>query len=128
MPNTFALPIFDSKLYSGMAKTVKKNSAEVAETFYPKSRRQWRDWLKKNHLSKDSIWLIHYKKHTGLPSITWAEAVEEALCFGWIDSKAKPVDDNKYIQFFSKRKPGSTWSKINKDKIEALTADKKMFP
>lgn len=90
------------------------------ETFYPKKLQDWREWLQNHHATKLSIWLIYYKKNSGRPSISWSEAVDEALCFGWIDSKAKPIDDQKYMQFFSRRKPKSMWSRINKNKVENL--------
>ncbi|MBT1704088.1 YdeI/OmpD-associated family protein [Fulvivirgaceae bacterium PWU20] len=96
---------------------------DETETFYPKNRKEWRSWLKKYHHKKESIWIIYYKKAANKPTLNWAEAVAEALCFGWIDSKAKPVDDEKYIQFFTRRKPTSMWSKINKDKVEQLIAE-----
>lgn len=90
------------------------------ETFYPVSRQAWRAWLEENHRSKQSVWLVYYKKKTSMASITWSEAVDEALCFGWIDSKAKPLDEEKFMQFFSRRKPRGTWSKVNKEKIKRL--------
>jgi len=90
------------------------------ETFCPTSRQQWRQWLEENHRSKQAVWLIYYKKKTSIASITWSEAVDEALCFGWIDSKAKALDDEKFMQFFSIRKPKSVWSKVNKEKIRQL--------
>lgn len=91
------------------------------ETFCPKSRQEWREWLEDNHLEKQSIWLIYYKKKTNIPTVTYSDAVDEALCFGWIDSKAKSIDKQKSIQFFSKRKVKSVWSKVNKDKVARLT-------
>ncbi|PWB22786.1 YdeI/OmpD-associated family protein [Flavobacterium sp. HTF] len=96
------------------------------ETFYPKSKQDWRKWLKINHQKKQSIWLICYKKQANIPTITWSEAVDEALCFGWIDSTRKSLDSEKFIQYFTKRKPGSNWSKINKDKIERLISENLM--
>lgn len=93
------------------------------EIFCPKSRQEWREWLQVNHATKQSIWLIYYKKKSNLPTILYNDAVDEALCFGWIDSKAKPIDEEKYMQFFTKRKPKSIWSKINKEKIERLTKE-----
>lgn len=93
------------------------------ETFYPKSRKDWRKWLIKNHLSKPSIWLIFYKASTNKPSLSWSEAVDEALCFGWIDSTKKSIDQERYMQYFCRRKPKSTWSKINKDKVVHLIKD-----
>ncbi|MFN3999382.1 YdeI/OmpD-associated family protein [Algoriphagus sp.] len=91
------------------------------ETFSPKSRQEWRDWLQENHDKKQSIWLIYYKKESKQPSLVYSDAVDEALCFGWIDSKSKPIDSDRYMQFFCKRKAKSVWSKINKAKIDRLT-------
>lgn len=99
---------------------------EEIETFYPSTQTDWREWLQENHLSKQSVWLIYYKKKSKIPSISWSEAVDEALCFGWIDSTARPIDDEKYMQFFTKRKATSVWSKINKDKVEKLITAGKM--
>lgn len=94
------------------------NKESEIEMFYPASQKDWRKWLQKNHDKKQSVWLIRYKIRSGMPTISWSEAVDEALCFGWIDSKAKPVDDEKYMQFFCKRKAGSMWSKVNKEKVK----------
>lgn len=88
--------------------------------FYPTSQADWRQWLEENHLSKQSVWLVFYTKSSEKPSISWSEAVDEALCFGWIDSKKIKIDEEKSHQFFSKRKPQSTWSKINKEKVKNL--------
>lgn len=96
------------------------------ETFCPKSRSEWRTWLEKNHETKQSVWLIYYKVSTKIPSLSWSEAVDEALCFGWIDSTKKTIDNERYMQYFSKRKPTSTWSNINKDKVAGLIQDNLM--
>jgi uncharacterized protein YdeI (YjbR/CyaY-like superfamily) len=93
------------------------------ETFCPKSREDWRNWLIANHQTKDSIWLICYTKKSKQPSVNWSEAVDEALCFGWIDSTRRSIDASSFMQFFCKRKPNSTWSKINKDKVDQLIAN-----
>jgi uncharacterized protein YdeI (YjbR/CyaY-like superfamily) len=90
------------------------------KTFYAKSRKAWRAWLKKNHLKEQAVWLIIYRKETGIPSVYYSEAVDEALCFGWIDSKPNKRDDESFYQFFSKRNPKSNWSKVNKAKVEQL--------
>lgn len=90
------------------------------EIFYPTSQSEWRQWLQQNHLSKQSVWLIQYKKKSNIPTISWSDAVDEALCFGWIDSVKKSIDDEKTMQFFSRRKPKGTWSKINKEKVKRL--------
>jgi len=86
----------------------------------PANRRQWRQWLQKNHSKKPSVWLMCYKKKSKQPTISWSDAVDEALCFGWIDSIRKTIDEERFVQFFSKRKACSTWSKVNKEKIETL--------
>lgn len=90
------------------------------QTYYAKTREEWRDWLAKNHQSEKSVWLIIYKKASQVPSVYYPEAVDEALCFGWIDSKPNKRDANSYYQFFSTRNPNSKWSKINKDKVANL--------
>jgi len=90
------------------------------EIFYPTSQTVWRKWLQENHLSKQAVWLVFYNKKSEKKSITWSEAVDEALCFGWIDTKKIKFDEETSHQFFSKRKPKSTWSKINKNKVEKL--------
>jgi len=93
------------------------------ETFYPKSRKEWREWLQNHHDKKKSVWLIYYKKKSNVPTVIYSEAVDEALCFGWIDSKAKPIDEHTFMQFFSRRKEKSVWSKVNKEKIDRLTKE-----
>jgi uncharacterized protein YdeI (YjbR/CyaY-like superfamily) len=103
-------------------------SVKETETFYPSNKKQWRAWLQKNHAKKQSVWLVCYKVKSGKPSITWSDAVDEALCFGWIDSVRKSIDDETFVQFFSKRKPTSAWSKINKAKIERLIDEELMRP
>lgn len=93
------------------------------KTFYAKNSLAWRKWLIKNHLTENSVWLIIYKKDSKTPSITYSEAVDQALCFGWIDSKPNKRDEKSYYQFFSKRKPKSVWSKINKEKVKYLISE-----
>jgi uncharacterized protein YdeI (YjbR/CyaY-like superfamily) len=90
------------------------------KTFHAKARKELRNWLEKNHQSEKSIWLIIYKKESETPSIYYPEAVDEALCFGWIDSKPNKRDEHSYYQFFSKRNPKSNWSKVNKEKVSIL--------
>lgn len=96
------------------------------DTFYAESPAAWRNWLSENHASQKSIWLIIYRKESGVPSLTYNEAVNEALCFGWIDSKPNKRDEKSFFQFFAKRNPKSNWSKVNKDKVEMLLANGKM--
>lgn len=87
------------------------------EIFYPIDSRAWREWLMENHQTKQAVWIVFHKKSSEKKSITWSEAVDVALCFGWIDSKKISVDNETSHQYFSRRKPKSTWSKINKQKI-----------
>jgi uncharacterized protein YdeI (YjbR/CyaY-like superfamily) len=90
------------------------------ETFYAQNRKEWREWLEKNHQNYVGVWLIYYKVKSDKPSIQYSEAVKEALCFGWIDSKVKSLDRERYMQVFTPRKPKSVWSKLNKQYIEEL--------
>ncbi|UPK69488.1 YdeI/OmpD-associated family protein [Chitinophaga filiformis] len=101
---------------------------KAIETFCPVDRLQWREWLQKHHRTKASIWLIYYRKKTNLSTLTWSDAVDEALCFGWIDSTSKPIDDEKFMQFFTRRKTNSVWSKINKGKVQRLIDEGLMMP
>lgn len=88
--------------------------------FYATDRTEWRQWLQENHATAKGVWLIYFKKSSGKIRVEYGEAVEEALCFGWIDSVAKPVDEFCYKQLFSPRKPKSNWSKLNKERVEIL--------
>ncbi|MBD2182748.1 YdeI/OmpD-associated family protein [Planktothrix sp. FACHB-1355] len=90
------------------------------ETFYATNGKEWRDWLEKNHRTSIGVWLIYYKVKSGQPSIKYTEAVKEALCFGWIDSKVKALDAERYMQIFTPRQPKSVWSKLNKQYVEEL--------
>lgn len=92
----------------------------MTETFYPQNPQEWRRWLEQNHLSKTSVNLIFYKKGSGKPTLSWSEAVDEALCFGWIDSTKRTLDHERYTLYFGRRKPYSTWSKINREKVTIL--------
>ena len=94
---------------------------KTIEAYHPSNKEEWRMWLEVNHEKKDSIWLIFDKKSSANPNLTWSEAVDEALCFGWIDSLKKTIDSEQYKQYFSKRKVNSIWSKTNKDKVKYLT-------
>ncbi|MDC6388438.1 YdeI/OmpD-associated family protein [Maribacter sp. PR1] len=91
-----------------------------AKEICPRSREEWRDWLELNHKEKDAIWLVFYKKGTPNFNLSWSESVDESLCFGWIDSTIKTIDNERFKQYFSKRKPKSNWSKVNKDKVKML--------
>jgi uncharacterized protein YdeI (YjbR/CyaY-like superfamily) len=100
--------------------------ADALKTFYPKTNEAWRKWLEKNHTKENCIWVIYYKKISSQPRVNYSDAVDIALCYGWIDSRQKPIDEEKYMQFFCKRKPKSVWSRVNKAKVERLIAEGKM--
>lgn len=95
-----------------------KNTEEI----HLNSQNEWRKWLQENHLKKDAIWLIFYKQSSANFNFSWSAAVDEALCFGWIDSTKKTIDNERYKQYFSKRKPKSNWSRVNKNKVKSLIA------
>jgi uncharacterized protein YdeI (YjbR/CyaY-like superfamily) len=95
---------------------------------YVKTREEWRKWLEENHSNMRGIWLIYYKKISGKPRILYNDAVEEALCFGWIDGKIKRVNDDYYIQWFTPRRSGSRWSKLNISRIQKLIKEGRMKP
>ncbi len=105
-----------------------KSGAEVdlGKTLYVTERKSWRRWLAKNADKEKEIWLVYYRKETGKPRIAYDDAVEEALCYGWIDSTQKKLDDERFAQRFSPRKPSSRLSQANKERIRKLVAQKKM--
>jgi uncharacterized protein YdeI (YjbR/CyaY-like superfamily) len=96
------------------------------DIFHATDRKSWRSWLKANHKTRKGVWLIFFKANNEKKSVSYAEAVEEALCYGWIDSRKKKLDDTRSIQFFSKRNPKSYWSSLNKKRVAMLIARKKM--
>lgn len=91
-----------------------------------KSRQAWHDWLVKNHGTAKEIWLAYYKKGSGKTSVTYREALEEALCFGWIDSVIRRLDEERYAQKYTPRNVKSVWSAANKARIEKLVAEGRM--
>lgn len=102
----------------------KKRSSDLpSPVIRPASRATWRRWLERHHASKAEVWLAYYKKHTGKPSVRYAEAVEEALCFGWIDGIVKRVDEDSYIQRYTPRRPASQWSMVNLRRFERLVQE-----
>jgi uncharacterized protein YdeI (YjbR/CyaY-like superfamily) len=106
-------------------ETHREDSVRV---FYAKDQQSWRQWLIQNHLVEQSVWLVIFKKDSGTPSVFYPEAVDEALCFGWVDSKPNKRDHQSYYQFFSKRNPKSNWSGVNKRKAESLQNAGKLAP
>ncbi len=97
-----------------------ERSQDQQEHYYARDREEWRQWLEKNHVTSRGVWLISYKQQAGQPFVAYADAVEEALCFGWIDSRPNVLDEERYARFFSPRKPKSPWSRLNKQRIEKL--------
>jgi uncharacterized protein YdeI (YjbR/CyaY-like superfamily) len=102
-----------------------KPKTEFSTIFF-QTQKKWRDWLSKNHSSADGIWLRLYKKDSGIKSINHDEALDEALCFGWIDGQAKSYDEESYLQKFTPRRKRSIWSKRNTEKVQQLIKDGKM--
>jgi uncharacterized protein YdeI (YjbR/CyaY-like superfamily) len=93
---------------------------KITETFHPASRAGWRAWLRKNHTTADVIWIVYDKG--AARNVTYAEAVEEALCYGWIDGIVKPIDEKQYAQRFTPRKNKTNWSNLNRKRFEAMEA------
>lgn len=93
---------------------------------YIATREAWREWLAANHAMQKDVWLAYAKKHTGLPRIAYQDAVDEALCFGWIDSTTHRVDEAYYAQRFTPRRPKSEWSEINRKRYRALVREGRM--
>lgn len=99
---------------------------EIGKTLYVSTRKAWRSWLAKRHATEKEIWVIYYKKNSGKPRIPYNDAVEEALCYGWIDSILKPIDGEKYAQRFSPRKPKAKWSAMNIERLRRLLRQRKV--
>jgi uncharacterized protein YdeI (YjbR/CyaY-like superfamily) len=98
------------------------------KTFDARTVERWRGWLKRHHDSENEVWLIFHKKHTGKPSVAYKDALDEALCYGWIDSLIKRIDDNRYARKFTPRKAESNWSSINIKRYNELKAAKRLAP
>jgi uncharacterized protein YdeI (YjbR/CyaY-like superfamily) len=101
-------------------------SAADLPTIHPRDRQEWRTWLEEHHATSSGVWLISFKKGTGQPRVTYDEAVEEALCFGWVDSRSKALDERRSMQLFTPRKPGSTWCRSNKERVAVLIEQGRM--
>lgn len=101
-------------------------SVEVVKTLHVVNRREWRAWLAGNHSSEKEVWLVFYKKNTGRLRIPYEDAVEEALCFGWIDSIVKRIDDGKYVRKFTPRRQKSLWSEANRRRALKMTREGRM--
>ena len=101
---------------------------EISQTLHVTTREAWRAWLEQNHDRESEIWLIFYKKHSGQPRLPYDDAVEEALCFGWIDSTLKRMDDEKYAQKFTPRRNTNKWSELNKRRATRMIQTGRMTP
>ena len=101
-------------------------NGKVFKTLYLTNRKDWRNWLENNHNKEKLIWLIYYKKHTARKRIAYDDAVEEAICFGWIDSTIRRIDEETYMQKYMPRKKNSKWSEINKKRAKKMIADEQM--
>jgi uncharacterized protein YdeI (YjbR/CyaY-like superfamily) len=97
-----------------------KHDLVETKLFYVTDRKEWRDWLTNHYKSESEVWLVYYKKHSGKPRISYNDAVEEALCFGWIDSTVKGIDENRFAQRFSVRNPKTPYSQANKERLREL--------
>jgi uncharacterized protein YdeI (YjbR/CyaY-like superfamily) len=93
----------------------------AAQPIFFASPQEFYDWLDENHQTESEVYVGYWKKHTGKPSLTWSQAVDQALCFGWIDGRLNRIDDESHMQRFTPRKVGSNWSKINIQKVKDLT-------
>lgn len=100
----------------------------ITQTFYPKTRSDWRNWLTANHKSQKEIWLLYPLKHSGLPCLAYGDAVQEAICFGWIDGQKKKYDSTFSCQRWTPRQPNSHWSELNKHQARLAIARGLMTP
>jgi uncharacterized protein YdeI (YjbR/CyaY-like superfamily) len=98
------------------------------EPIFFESPQEFYDWLEEHHETETEVYVGFYKTHTGKRAMTWSESVDQALCFGWIDTRANSIDEDRYMQRFTPRKPGSNWSRINVEKVAKLTEAGLMRP
>lgn len=102
--------------------------SKTLKTLDARNCEQWREWLAKHHESESEVWLVFHKRQTGRPSIAYDDAVDEALCFGWIDSLIKRLDDDRYARKFTPRKSDSRWSTANRKRYAQLEASGRLMP
>jgi uncharacterized protein YdeI (YjbR/CyaY-like superfamily) len=98
------------------------------KTLLIRSLDQWRNWLAEHHASESEVWLIFHKRHTGVPAIDYKDALDEALCFGWVDSLVKRLDDRRYARKFTPRRADSRWSAVNRKRYAELKANGRLKP
>jgi uncharacterized protein YdeI (YjbR/CyaY-like superfamily) len=101
---------------------------KLTRTQHFANRTEWHTWLEQRHTTEKELWLIWYKAHTGIATVPLEEAIEEALCFGWIDSLVQKIDEDGYARKFTPRRPGSPWSELNKKRVVKLVAEGRMTP
>lgn len=106
----------------------RQRSPEASRLLDVSKRSEWRAWLRRNHKTAKEIWLVYHKKHTGVPRLSYNDAVEEALAFGWIDSTARKVDEDRYAQRFTPRRPRSAYSEGNLARLRTMAAKGKVIP
>jgi uncharacterized protein YdeI (YjbR/CyaY-like superfamily) len=100
----------------------------MSDPIYFSSPQEFYEWLEENHGTADEVYVGFHKQHTGKRAMSWSEAVDQALCFGWIDGRVNKIDDDRYMQRFTPRKPSSNWSKVNVEKVARLIEDGRMRP
>ncbi len=113
---------------AGPTAATDEKAPDGLDMFYARDRAAWHDWLEAGHASKRGVWLVYYKQGSGRTRVSYDDAVDEAIAFGWVDSRPNKLDDERYMQLFSPRKPGSPWSRINKDRVERLVGQGRMTP
>lgn len=101
---------------------------EITDRFYTSERPEWRRWLAANHDQASEVWLVSFRKSTGRPSLDYADAVEEALCFGWIDSTRKSLDEERWAQRYTPRRDGAPYSQANLERLAVLARDGRVLP
>jgi uncharacterized protein YdeI (YjbR/CyaY-like superfamily) len=101
---------------------------QLTKTFHAADRASWRAWLEQHHADEKEVWLVYTKAHTGQPSVSYEDSVEEALCFGWVDSLIQKIDLDRYARKFTPRRDGSAWSDTNKRRVAKVIAEGRMTP
>jgi len=94
--------------------------------FTPRNRKDWRDWLQRNHAEQSEVWVVFFKKTAPRSNLSYNDAVEEAICFGWVDGIKRSIDEQRYMHRFSPRKPDSKWSESNKQRVRRMRDAGKM--
>jgi uncharacterized protein YdeI (YjbR/CyaY-like superfamily) len=104
------------------------SQADALRTFHAGDRAKWRRWLAKHHASSPGVWLVLDRANAAGARLSYAAAVEEALCFGWVDGRVQALNDTQYLERFTRRRPGSIWSKTNKERVDRMISEGRMTP